>query len=169
MRFGISGDSEHEERSNARVVSYELFNPQGDPIPGGVCDLRLGTTDHKFQCATCGHRKKQCLGHRGSLNLKIGVLQPVGISEVRRWLKVACIKCGALVVDASKYASERADRRLISAATSDNSGRPCPSCSAIHPKIVKDDEDNFTFWIEPVSTAESGLARTPGGKHGIKL
>ena len=149
--FRLSGDEEHKRDGYAPVNSYELFSPAGQPVPGGVYDLRLGTTDHTYLCLTCVNGKKLCPGHRGNLTLRVGVSQPIAIAEIRRWLRVACLKCGEVVVDREKYAHLPAGKRLAEAATADTAGKRCPrkGCGAVHPKITKDEEDHFTFWAEP--------------------
>ena len=166
--FGLNGDEEHRRNSYAPISSYELFSAAGQPVPGGVYDLRLGTTDHTYLCLTCAHGKKLCPGHRGNLTLRVAVSQPIAIAEIRRWLRVACLTCGEIVVARDKYAHLAPARRLAEAATADTAGRRCPreGCGAIHPKIVKDEEDYFTFWAE-----QPGEKKGPRGieKRGDKL
>jgi DNA-directed RNA polymerase subunit A' len=171
--FGLSGDEEHARGSHAQITSYELYSPAGQPVPGGVYDLRLGTTDHTFLCLTCVHGKKLCPGHRGSLELRAAVLQPVAIPEIRRWLRVVCLRCGEVVVDREKYAHLPAGRRLAEAAAAATEGRRCPrrECGAVHPRIARDEGDYFTFWAEPPAPGGRG-ARAParaGEKRGEKL
>ncbi len=152
--FGLNGDDENLRNSFAAVSSFELFSPAGEPVAGGVYDRRLGTTDHAYNCHTCGHGKKLCPGHRGHLPLRAAVQQPIATAEIRRWLRVVCLRCGALVVDPAKFAAVPPGRRLAEAAAASGAeGKPCPSCRAVHPRIVKDDADNFSFWAEAASGA----------------
>jgi DNA-directed RNA polymerase II subunit RPB1 len=173
--FHLSGDEEHRRDSYAPISSYELFSAAGAPVPGGVYDLRLGTTDHSYLCLTCVRGKKLCPGHRGSLALRVAVAQPIAIAEIRRWLRVACFRCGEIVVDREKYAGLPAARRLAEAAATDTAGRRCPrrGCGAVHPKVTKDDEDHFTFWAEPPPAAGerrgARLPARPAEKRGDKL
>jgi DNA-directed RNA polymerase II subunit RPB1 len=172
--FQLSGDEDHRRNSFAPINSYELFSAAGQPVPGGVYDLRLGTTDHTYLCLTCINGKKLCPGHRGHLTLRVAVSQPIAIAEIRRWLRVACLKCGEVVVDREKYAHLPVGKRLSEAATTDTAGKRCPrkGCGAIHPKITKDEEDYFTFWAEPPNLGEKRpprvLARN-AEKRGDKL
>jgi DNA-directed RNA polymerase II subunit RPB1 len=175
VSFGMSADQEHKVNSFAEITSYELNTPNGQPVPNGVYDLRLGTTNHQFLCPTCCNGKRLCPGHRGHLDLKVAVLQPIGIAETRRWLRIICLKCGELVVDREKYRLIPPGKRLAEIAKTDTEGKKCPrrGCGAIHPKIVKDDEDHFTFWAEsPSSDAKrSGKAgaNRAAEKRGEKL
>lgn len=165
--FQLTGDEEHRRESYAPITSYELFSPTGQPIPGGVYDLRLGTTDHAYLCLTCVNGKKLCPGHRGNLTLKVAVPQPIAIGEIRRWLRIICFKCGEVVVDREKYIRLPLGKRLSEAATIDTAGKRCPRCSAVHPKITKDDEDYFTFWAE-TAVAEKRTGN-PRENRGDKL
>jgi DNA-directed RNA polymerase beta' subunit len=163
LSFGLNGDDENTANSFATVSSYELYTAQGAPVSGGAYDLRLGTTDHAFRCLTCAQGKKMCPGHRGLLPLKAAVPQPIAIAEIRRWLRVICLRCGALVVDEAKYAHVAPGRRLAEAATAETEGAKCSRCGAVHGKISKDPEDHFTFWLEPAG------ARAAGDARGVKL
>ena len=171
--FQLSGDKEHLRDSYAPINSYELFSASGQPVTGGVYDLRLGTTDHTFLCLTCVNGKKLCPGHRGHLALKVAVAQPIAIAEIRRWLRIACLKCGEIVVNQDKYINLPIGKRLTEAATVDTTGKKCPrkSCGAIHPKIIKDEEDYFTFWAEMTDTSEKKVAigKSRIEKRGEKL
>lgn len=146
--FGLNGDDENKKASHAEVTSYELFTAEGPPVVGGVYDARLGSMDHNTLCPTCAQGKKQCHGHRGHHTMRMGMLQPVGISEIRRWLKVICLGCGALMVEPERFEGLAPARRLAEAAGVQTEGKRCTKCSAVHPKIVKDDKDHFTFWAE---------------------
>lgn len=159
LSFGLNGDADNEANSFATISSFELFTPQGAPVRSGPYDLRLGTTDHNFRCLTCAQGKKLCAGHRGLLPLKAAVPQPVAIAEIRRWLRVICLSCGAIVVDESKFAHLPASRRLAEAAMAETEGKRCGRCSAVHPKIAKDPEDHFTYWLESPAR-NGGVERT---------
>jgi DNA-directed RNA polymerase beta' subunit len=172
--FDLSSDEDRLRDSYAAITSYELFTAAGQPVPGGVYDLRLGTTDHSFLCLTCVLGKKLCPGHRGHLVSRVAVPPAIGIAEIRRWLRVVCLKCGEVVVDREKYIHLPPGKRLAEAAMAVTEGKRCPrrGCGAVHPRIVKDDEDHFTFWAEPpAATEKKGARGAPRGaeKKGEKL
>jgi DNA-directed RNA polymerase beta' subunit len=172
VAFGISTDSDRLESSHVAVTSYELFSQSGQPVSGGVYDLRMGTTDHSYLCLTCAHGKKLCPGHRGHLVLRAGVMLSIGIAEIRRWLHVVCNTCGELMVDHDKYARIPAAKRLAEAATAVTEGKRC-SRGHIHPRIEQDSEDHFTFWATPPGGPKtSAKPGKPGGSKphaGVKL
>ncbi|CAG8816344.1 32658_t:CDS:1, partial [Racocetra persica] len=72
VEFSLLGDKDHEKNAHMEIHSYELFLPGGQPVDGGIYDLKLGTTDHSYLCAVCQNGKKKCPGHRGYLALKAG-------------------------------------------------------------------------------------------------
>lgn len=144
--FDINSDEENKKNGFTQIVNDNLFNTNGCPINGGVYDLRLGTTDHNYLCSTCQHGKKACLGHRGYLPLKAAVLQPIGISEIRQWLRIICLNCGDIMMDKNKLEKITLGKRMYEASIG-NEGKICGSCNSLHPKIKKDKEDRFTFWI----------------------
>jgi DNA-directed RNA polymerase II subunit RPB1 len=143
-RFGLLGDEEHKMRSYANITTGDLYNGN-QPVTDGVYDPRLGTTEHRYSCVTCKKGRKECLGHPGHTVLKLGVTDPIGIAEVRRWLRICCFGCGAPLVDLANYQHLPKSRRLIEAGTASTEHSTCRRCHAVHPKIVKDEEDYFTF------------------------
>lgn len=167
----LSGDEDARRDSHAEITSYELYSAAGPPVPNGIQDLRLGTTDHSYLCLTCVQGKKTCPGHRGHLVLKAAVPQPIGIGEIRRWLRIVCFRCGEIVVDREKYAGRPASHRLAEAAAAATEGKKCPrrGCEAVHPRIVKDEEDHFTFWAEPPAAGERRAGRGRGRGERDKL
>jgi DNA-directed RNA polymerase beta' subunit len=170
--FGLLGDADHLKESYAALTSYELFSADGRPVTGGGYDARMGTIEHAYLCLSCALGKKTCPGHPGHLQLKVAVTLPIGIAEIRRWLRVVCLKCGEIVVDREKYAGLPAGRRLAEAATVATEGKRCPrrGCGAIHPRIVKDEEDHFTFWAaSPASERRGRAGRASNEERGEKL
>jgi len=171
--FSLGGDEDHRRASQAEITSYEIQDTSGVPVRGGVGDLRMGTTDHNLNCLACACGKKTCNGHRGHIVLRAGIPQPIAIAEIRRWLRVACLKCGAIIVERDKYEHLPPAARLIAAASAANEGRRCPrrECGAIHPKIVKDEEDNFSYLIKHPSadTSRSRKKAAAGEDKGERL
>jgi DNA-directed RNA polymerase beta' subunit len=170
LGFSIIGDAEARRESHGAVTNCELYSATGQPVAGGVYDLRFGTNDHGFLCLTCVQGKKLCPGHRGHIALRVAVTQPIAIAEIRRWLRVACLRCGEVVVDAEKYAGVAAPKRLAEAAAAATEFRRCPNpkCQAVHPRIVKDDEDYFTYWADP-ETAPPSDKKGARSKNAVKL
>ena len=167
--FSLAGDAEIERNSYKKITSYELFAPDGQPVPGGVYDKSCGTTDYSYSCQTCKNDKKLCPGHRGSLDLRVAVLSPVAISEVRRWLRAVCLSCGEVTVEPERYMSLPLPKRLGEIAQAAVEGRPCRRCGVPHPRIVKDEDDHFTFWAEPAVAGEKRTPRARSERRGERI
>jgi DNA-directed RNA polymerase II subunit RPB1 len=167
VNFGINSDDENRKNGFANIVSDSLYNTNGDPINGGVYDLRLGTTDHNHLCNTCKNGKKLCPGHRGYLELKAAVLQPIGINEIRQWLKIICLNCGKIVADRQKLEKVPIGKRLHDISLS-GEGKLCPYCNSLHPRVKKDKEDRFTFWLS-FSDDSTEFVELTDVQNGIRL
>jgi len=153
VQFGLQSDDDRQVVSRAEVRTSDLFDGQR-PVPSGLYDSHLGTTDARYRCATCGRGPRQCPGHPGLLELPFPLAQPVGLQEIPRWLKVVCLQCGALMFDPlgettnTRVSRASAARRLRAASGVKTEGALCPACGAPHPKIVKSPADRFTYQAE---------------------
>lgn len=148
--FSIMGDPQVKTGSHVEITNPALSTADGTPIVSGVYDLAMGPTENKYICVTCQQSKKTCPGHFGHLMLKMAVVLPIGIPEIRRWLRVICHQCGTIIISVEKYQNLHIRKRLAEVSLIDTAGKKCPNsdCGAIHPKIIKDADDHFTFWIE---------------------
>lgn len=147
IKFGFNGDEENNA-NGIQINNYELFQPDGMPIVNGVYDLKMGTIDHNYLCSTCLNGKKLCPGHRGKYFLKTPVLQPLGISQIRKLLKIICFHCGNIVVEFEKIEHIPAHKRFNEILSLSKEKKACPVCKTIHPKIVKTKDDYFTIYAE---------------------
>lgn len=78
-----------------RAKSYE----GGEPVRGGINDLRMGCTDFDHKCATCKLSHPDCPGHFGYVELAEKLFN-IGLFDVLLLvLKCVCKNCGALLVD----------------------------------------------------------------------
>lgn len=159
VEFGLYGDEDHKVQSKVQVVSNNLISG-GVPERGGLYDPKLGTTDYDWLCDTCYKNRSECTGHPGLLELNCPLEQPIGISEIRRWLKILCHGCSRPIVDPIKYARVPVMSRLAEASQTSTDGKKCgyQDCGKIHPKVLQSKEDNFTFFVQqPESTTKSTL------------
>ncbi|MDE2097454.1 MAG: hypothetical protein KGL39_09435 [Patescibacteria group bacterium] len=179
-QFSVLDDRDHEVRSAGEVTSWELFNGT-TPIAGGICSLLFGTTDHQWNCGTCSLGRSGSWdspsdpGHPGILRLKVPVPDPLHIAEIRRWARVICLACGHPVIDPAEFAAEPPSRRLAAAANAKTEGVICKAivgankkvCNTVHPRIVKDKEDHFTFFAAP-PRAEGSVEEKFGVEHKLQ-
>lgn len=147
ISFYILGTDENKKDSNVIVTNKELFKSD-IPIPNGVYDAHMGTTDHSWLCETCGNTKTLCPGHFGSIDLKYPVKNPLFRDYILKWLKIVCFTCGSLLSNRiikapkSKLLSEyvKISRTLTACSKI--------GCGAKHPKVSKDKFEQAIFYAE---------------------
>ena len=151
VSFNVQQDADRLRQSTTRVQTPDLFLRK-DPVPRGPYDPLMGTTDLRYRCVTCRNNRRDCPGHPGHIVLPFPVVLPLGVAEVRRWLRVVCLYCGGLMFDPVNHprlAKVPPSQRLaVAGADIDTTDTACPSCRKIHPKIVKAPADNFSYQIE---------------------
>jgi DNA-directed RNA polymerase II subunit RPB1 len=154
VEFGLYGDQDHKVLSCIDVISPNLY--VGDPAPGGLYDCHMGTTDHEYRCLTCHEDRSRCPGHPGLLKLNCPLQQPIGIGDTRRLLRVLCLNCGTPMIELDRFQKLPTSSRLAEIAQVSTEGKKCrnPDCGEIHPKIIQDKNDNFTFWIQRVGETQ---------------
>lgn len=145
LGFQIANDSDNARDSVVEVTNFELFSSNAQPASNGAFDSRMGTTDHHFNCTTCYLQRKYDPGHPGRLRLRAPVVSPMSIPEYRRWLRSICLTCGHSMVDLKKFETIGPNNRLAEASKSIPDWAQCSACGAVHPKINKTIDDNFSY------------------------
>jgi DNA-directed RNA polymerase beta' subunit len=141
--FYVLGDEENHIESNINVTTKEVM--KGDrPMIGGIGDAHMGTTDHMWNCATCGNRKTICPGHFGSVDLKYPVKSPMFRDELLKWLKITCFHCGNIIVPIKKNVSPA--KILSELVKSVRSVKACPHCKGAHMQVAKDKRRPSVFY-----------------------
>ena len=143
LSFYVLGNDENAIDSNVIVTNKELFKSDL-PIPEGVYDAHMGTTDHAWLCETCGNTKTLCPGHSGSIELNYPVKSPIFREFIIKWLKIVCFKCGNLLytkpvkVAKAQLLSEYVKlSRLLNI---------CSHCNGVHPNVIKDKFEQAIFY-----------------------
>lgn len=145
VSFYIMGNKENETDSNIILTNKELFKSD-IPVPEGIYDAHMGTTDQLWLCETCGNNKTNCPGHFGSIELNYPTKSPLFREYILKWLKIICFKCGNLIstkkikFPKSKLLSEYVKIcRLIN---------KCEHCGETHPTVFKDKIEQVVFYAE---------------------
>lgn len=145
LSFYVLGNDENTKDSNVIVSNKELFRSDL-PIPEGVYDAHMGTTDHSWLCETCGNTKTLCPGHFGSIELNYPVKSPLFREYILKWLKIICFKCGNLLYTKPIKAAKQ--NILSEYVKNSRSIVSCPHCSEKHPYVVKDKFEQAIFYGE---------------------
>jgi DNA-directed RNA polymerase II subunit RPB1 len=157
VEFGLYSDEDHLAQSNVLVTSNNMAAAGvSGPVHGSLCDSKLGTTDYEYRCGTCYKDKPECPGHPGHMELHCPLLQPIGIPETRRWLKILCHGCSRPIVGPAKYSRLPPRARFAEAASAPTEGKMCgyQDCKQVHPKIIQEKEDNFTLLVQPAGSTQ---------------
>ena len=147
LSFYVLGTEENRNDSNVVVTNKELFKSDL-PIPEGVYDAHMGTTDHMWLCETCGNTKAYCPGHSGSIDLNYPVKSPLFREFILKWLKVVCFKCGSLLSD--KIIKAAKSKLLSEYVKISRTITVCPKagCNAPHPAVSKDKFEQAIFYAD---------------------
>ena len=79
------------------IVVAEIYN-NGEPVQGGAIDKRLGVTESKLECATCGETALKCPGHFGHIRFVEPLFHMGFILYLKNILSCICIRCSKLLV-----------------------------------------------------------------------
>ena len=145
LSFYVLGSDENAKDSNVVITNKELFKADL-PIPEGVYDAHMGTTDHLWLCETCGNTKATCPGHPGSCELRYPVKSPLFREFILKWLKVVCFQCGSLLSDKNIKAAK--PKLLAEYVKISRTITVCRRCKAPHPIVSKDKFEQATFYVE---------------------
>lgn len=90
------------------ITIAEIFN-NGDPVQGGASDKRLGVTENKFECNTCGETALRCPGHFGHIKFVEPVFHMGFLLFLKNILSCICIRCNKLLI----YKNENEVAKLL--------------------------------------------------------
>ncbi len=140
--------SEDVIKKRATVIVKEKDSQKSmEPLPGGVSDLKMGTTSNSYKCNTCKNPRNTCMGHAGEIILNYPIINPLFINYVIRWLKIICLNCGKSLFPGVKH--KKLDE-LAKQATAKNNKQmiECWNCGVLHPNIKKDETDTVSILKE---------------------
>ena len=152
LEFHMTGNEENFMISNVEVKYKDLFSYML-PIPNGIYDAHMGTTEPNWKCLSCFNTKQACPGHFGHLVLKYPVQNHSYREDVLLWLKAICIKCGNLLTNnsAKLLTSIKQDKKLstyVKLIRLFRKNIKCESCDEIQPYFVRDKNRSVSIWAE---------------------
>ena len=90
------------------ITVAEIYN-NGEPVQNGASDKRLGTTENKIECGTCGETALKCPGHFGHIKFNDPVFHMGFLLFLKNILSCICIRCNKLLV----YRNEKEISKLL--------------------------------------------------------
>jgi DNA-directed RNA polymerase beta' subunit len=100
IEFCMIGNDENLKDSNSKISNSKILK-DNVPVPDGIYNNNLGTTDNKFRCYTCYNYKTFCPGHSGHIECPYPLISPFAKKDLLRWLKIICFNCGNTILDNS--------------------------------------------------------------------
>eukprot|EP01103_Thecamoeba_quadrilineata_P014630 TRINITY_DN43_c1_g1_i1.p1 TRINITY_DN43_c1_g1~~TRINITY_DN43_c1_g1_i1.p1 ORF type:complete len:1495 (-),score=281.45 TRINITY_DN43_c1_g1_i1:137-4342(-) len=105
-----------DQFSHLQIVNKELYQPpKRIPTPYGSLDLRLGVSDKKSECKTCGEKIDKCTGHFGLIKLDLPVFHTGYFKHTQQILQMICKNCSRILIEEperSKLLKKVRNRRL---------------------------------------------------------
>jgi DNA-directed RNA polymerase beta' subunit len=140
--FYVLGTQEILTESSINITSKEVLKGT-EPMPEGIYDAHMGTTDHQWDCATCGNEKTVCPGHPGSIDLRYPVKSPMFRDYLLKWLKVICFYCGSTVIPIKHV---KPTNRLAELVRNVRQVKQCTNCKMPHMQVVRDKKRPAIFY-----------------------
>ena len=144
VKFSLMSPTEIGKCGVFHVFERNLYQmPQRVPLPNGILDPRMGTTDKKgAECATCKGKLIDCAGHFGYVKLEMPVFHIGYFKNVIAILQQVCKTCSRVMVPEEekqqylrRFRSPRLEivpRRALSKKLAEKCKRcrSCPHCGA---------------------------------------
>ncbi len=100
VQFGLFSPEEIKANSVVKIEHAETYDLATRlPKVGGLLDMRLGTNDRNFKCATCAGGMTDCPGHFGHIELARPVFHVGFIAKIKKVLESVCFYCSRIKVN----------------------------------------------------------------------
>jgi DNA-directed RNA polymerase III subunit RPC1 len=188
ISFGLMPPTEIVNCAEFHVFERALYKmPERRPQPNGVLDPRLGVSNKRATCETCGQQLADCTGHFGYIALELPVFHIGYFRNTLQILQCICKSCARVLLNdderrvfAKKFRNgrlERIRREALFRRVLDRCKRVrnCPHCGDLNgpvkkaPSSLKVIHDPF-YKKEPEATAwrESELTNAADANEAIK-
>lgn len=153
IQFGVLSPQEIVGMSELEVTTKDMYqiSAAGEraPVPHGVLDRRLGVSDKRSLCETCGLKMADCVGHYGYIRLVLPVFHIGFMKHTVSILQCVCKNCATVLLDEP---SRRKYLRLFRRPNLENLQRTatfkavhsaarkmthCPRCKAVNGYVKK--------------------------------
>ncbi len=96
IHFGVLSPTEIRKMAKTTVVTPQLYDTDGSPVPGGPRDPHFGALEPGERCPVCGNDRTECPGHFGKIDLARPVIHPYYSEYIRDVLQTTCRSCGRI-------------------------------------------------------------------------
>jgi len=101
VTFGVMTADDMRRQSHLQIVSKNLYAQDGSrkPIPYGMLDHKMGTSEKDNNCDSCGKSLNDCIGHYGYINLELPVFHIGFFKSTISILQSVCKDCSRVLLD----------------------------------------------------------------------
>jgi DNA-directed RNA polymerase beta' subunit len=99
VTLSVMSAAEVNAMSVSKIYDINTYNANGEPVPYGINDDRMGTMDRDRHCKTCMGTQVDCPGHFGHIKLEKPVYHGNLLDYIRKVLKAVCFNCSHLLAD----------------------------------------------------------------------
>lgn len=103
IQFGVLSPQEIVGMSELEITTKDMYcigeSGERAPIPHGVLDKRLGVSDKRSLCETCGLKMADCVGHYGYIRLVLPVFHIGYLKHTVSILQCVCKNCATVLLD----------------------------------------------------------------------
>jgi DNA-directed RNA polymerase II subunit RPB1 len=159
IEFNVLGNNDVLEKSvfpyNSVGITSSELHIGGEYKDGGLNDIKMGTTDKKFKCATCGLIMQYCDGHSGHIKMATPIYHIGYYDELVNILSCICLNCSNLL-DPNINTSHLKNRlKLAYVKKNSKNISVCKKCNTsvkIIKKYVKKNESSINIQVETKMT-----------------
>jgi DNA-directed RNA polymerase III subunit RPC1 len=151
LQFGLFSAEQMRQQAHIHVVSKALYTQDNSrkPVPYGVLDHRMGTSQKDASCEMCGKALADCIGHYGYVDLELPVFHVGYFKSIVTILQNICKTCSWVLLspgdrqaflDLLKRPTLSATARKAIAKKINEKCRKlssCPHCSAANGPVKK--------------------------------
>ncbi|PVU95919.1 hypothetical protein BB561_001508 [Smittium simulii] len=99
IEFCVPSADDIRRSSEAQITHRDLYTEDRQPVKNGVLDLRLGISDKKSTCETCGLNLAECIGHWGHINLCVPIFHIGFFKATMTILQNICKTCCRVMME----------------------------------------------------------------------
>ncbi|XP_014677319.1 PREDICTED: DNA-directed RNA polymerase III subunit RPC1-like [Priapulus caudatus] len=98
--FGLQTAAQMKQQAHIHVVSKNLYAQDNTrtPVPFGVLDHRMGTSEKNNKCDTCRKDLAECTGHFGYIDLEMPVFHTGYFRSIINILQTICKTCSRVLL-----------------------------------------------------------------------
>nr|AAD12605.1 RNA polymerase II largest subunit [Antonospora locustae] len=145
IQFGLFSPEEIRASSVA-LIRYPETLENGVPKESGLIDLRMGTTERDYLCATCNQDNYVCAGHFGHIELVKPMFHVGFISRIKKVLECVCFYCSKVRINKNKTTITKESKHKLNFIWGICKNKMvCEDCNNRQPVIKKEGLSLFAY------------------------